>query len=113
MLEFQQHQHNGVTVLTLRGRLDALTAPNLRPTIDELVRQGRHRVVCDLFELDTIDSSGVGAIVSLFKRSRMKGGDVKIARLRGQPKEIFRLLRLDRAFELCETLDAAIARLES
>ena len=112
MLEFQQHQQDEITVLTLRGRLDALTAPDLRPTIDELVQHGRHRVVCDLFELDTIDSSGVGAIVSLFKRSRMKGGDVKIARLRGQPKEIFRLLRLDRAFELCETLEAAIARLE-
>ncbi|HMW03405.1 MAG TPA: STAS domain-containing protein, partial [Acidobacteriota bacterium] len=47
---------------------------------------------------DLIDSSGVGAIVSLFKRVRTLQGDVKIARLRGQPAEIFKLLRLDRAF---------------
>ena len=113
MLEFQHRQEaDNITVLALKGRLDALTAPELRPTIDGLVERGHNRVVCDLHDLETIDSSGVGAIVSLFKRSRMKGGDVKIARLRGQPKEIFRLLRLDRAFELCEELQTAIARLK-
>jgi anti-sigma B factor antagonist len=112
MLSFDEREiAQGITLLSLKGRLDALTAPDLRPTIDSIVSGARRRVVCDLHDLETIDSSGVGAIVSLFKRSRMKGGDVKIARLRGQPKEIFRLLRLDRAFELFEEIEPAIQRL--
>lgn len=112
MLAFEERElEPGIWLLTLRGRLDALTAPDLRPTIDSMVKNDRHHVVCDLRDLETIDSSGVGAIVSLFKRSRMKGGEVKIARLRGQPKEIFRLLRLDRAFELFEEIEPAVARL--
>lgn len=111
MFDFQQHeQDSGVIVLALGGRLDALTAPELRPTIDKLVESGNHQVVCDMEQLETIDSSGVGAIVSLFKRLRMKGGDVKIARLQGQPKEIFRLLRLDRAFDLFDALGPAVDR---
>lgn len=113
MLSFDEREiDSGITLLTLKGRLDALTAPELRPTIDKIVEGGCHRVVCDLHDLETIDSSGVGAIVSLFKRSRMKGGEVKIARLRGQPKEIFRLLRLDRAFELFEEIAPAVERLK-
>ena len=67
----------------------------------------RTKVVFDLRDLTLIDSSGVGAIVSLFKRVRMLGGDVKIACLANQPKEIFRLLRLDRAFDLFDTVDEA------
>ncbi len=111
MLQFNQTESDqGVTVLALEGRLDALTAPDLRPTIDELVSSKKLKVVFDLKELRMIDSSGVGAIVSLFKRLRMIGGDVKIARLDGQPKEIFRLLRLDRAFDLFESLDEAISK---
>ena len=51
--------------------------------------------------------SGVGAIVSLFKRARTLGGDVKISGLRGQPREIFKLLRLDRAFDIFEDVQAA------
>jgi anti-sigma B factor antagonist len=107
MLEFKRDQLDDVEVLTLKGNLDALTAPELRPTIDELVANRRTKVVFDLRDLTLIDSSGVGAIVSLFKRVRMLGGDVKIACLANQPKEIFRLLRLDRAFDLFETVDEA------
>ena len=43
-----------------------------------------------------VDSSGVGAIVSLYKRVRGAGGEVVVAGLRDQPLAIFRLLRLDR-----------------
>ena len=112
MLEFQQEDRGDVVVLTLRGNLDALTAPELRPTIDDLVAGRRIHVVFNLSELTLIDSSGVGAIVSLFKRVRLLGGDVKIACLSAQPKEIFRLLRLDRAFEVYETVEAAEGRFQ-
>ena len=74
------------------------------------VGQDPLRIARHVRALETIDSSGVGAIISLYKRLRLKGGDVGIARLRGQPKEIFRLLRLDRAFELYETLEQAQER---
>ena len=43
-----------------------------------------------------LDSSGVGALVSLYKRVRAQGGQVVMIGLRDQPLAIFRLLRLDR-----------------
>lgn len=107
MLEFSQEYKDEIVVLALRGKLDALTANNLRPTINELVASRKTKVIFDLKDLVLIDSSGVGAIVSLFKRVRELGGDVKIAGLAHQPKEIFRLLRLDRAFDVFESLDEA------
>jgi anti-sigma B factor antagonist len=107
MLEFDRNDRDDVVVLILKGNLDALTAPELRPTIDDLVSSRKTKVIFDLKDLKLIDSSGVGAIVSLFKRVRMLGGDVKIACLANQPKEIFRLLRLDRAFDLFETVEEA------
>jgi anti-anti-sigma regulatory factor len=55
----------------------------------------------------------VGAIVSLFKRVRTLQGDVKIARLRGQPAEIFKLLRLDRAFELYDSVEGAVGKFQA
>ncbi len=107
MLEYNKDTRGDVVLLCLKGNLDALTATELRPTIDELVANHQIKVILDLKDLTLIDSSGVGAIVSLFKRVRMLGGDVKIARLANQPKEIFRLLRLDRAFDLFDTIEEA------
>lgn len=108
MIEFSEDRKNNVVILKIKGRLDAVSAPSLRPTIDTLVANKEKWVVFDLEELSMIDSSGVGAIVSLYKRLRMNRGDVKIAQLNGQPKEIFRLLRLDRAFDIHDTIDEAI-----
>jgi anti-sigma B factor antagonist len=110
MLEHTRVDRNGTTVVALKGSLNALTAPDIKGEIDRLVAEKRLQVVVDLAGLDLVDSSGVGAIVSLFKRLRMIGGDVKIAALRGQPKEIFRILRLEKAFDIVGTVEEALAK---
>ncbi|MFO0550470.1 MAG: STAS domain-containing protein [Polyangiaceae bacterium] len=94
-----QRTDNGEeTTLTIDGTLDALTAPELRPSLDALVTEGRKSITIDLSNLRLIDSSGVGALVSLLKRVRAYGGEVRIAGLKDQPRAIFRLLQLDRVF---------------
>jgi len=89
-----------VTVLHIRGELDALSCSEIRPVLDSIVENGSRSVMVNLSELRLIDSSGVGAIVSLYKRVRANGGDVRFVGVTAQPLVIFRLLRLDRAFEL-------------
>lgn len=86
------------TLVNIDGTLDALTAPELRPTLDAIVSEGRKSVTLDLSSLRLIDSSGVGALVSLLKRVRAYGGEVRIAGLRDQPLAIFKLLQLNRVF---------------
>lgn len=113
MLDYERYEQNDITVFSLKGNLDALTAPSLKKEIEGLLAARKIHVVFDLVALDLIDSSGVGAIVSLFKRVRTLQGDVKIARLTGQPAEIFKLLRLDRAFEIFDTVEHAAARFKS
>ena len=113
MLTIGREVIGNVVVLRLVGRLDAITATEMRPIIEELVAQQQRRVICDLGELVGIDSSGVGAVVSLFKQTRQIGGDVKLISLDGQPKTVFHLLRLERAFDICESIDEALTRFSS
>src|SRR5688500_15586846 len=86
------------TTLRIEGVLDAVTSPSMRPVLDTLVGEQRKKITVDLEALRLIDSSGVGAIVSLFKRVKSYGGQMTIVGLRDQPLAIFRLLRLDRVF---------------
>ncbi len=113
MLDYAKEERGNVTVFSLKGNLDALTAPSLKKEIESLLATRKIHVVFDLKNLELIDSSGVGAIVSLFKRVRTLQGDVKIAQLAGQPSEIFKLLRLDRAFEIFESIEDAVTRFDS
>jgi len=97
-MNFSREDNGDVTTLRISGSLDALSTPDLRPMIDALVAEKRPSITVDLTDLRLIDSSGVGAIVSLYKRMRALGAKVEVVGLKDQPLAIFRLLRLDRIF---------------
>ncbi len=110
MFQFERMERDGITVLALHGNLDALTASGLKTEVIALADAKKTKVAVDLAKVTLIDSTGVGVLISLFKRTRAQGGAVRFAGLAGQPKEIFRLLRLDRSLDLDKTLDEAVAK---
>jgi len=93
---FSAEDTGTTTLIRLHGTFDALSSPAARPTLDALVNERRSPVTVDMSGLRSIDSSGVGAVVSLYKRVLAQGGRVSVQGLRGQPLAIFQLLRLDR-----------------
>lgn len=99
-IKVQRSDQGDVTMLQLAGSLDVLTAPELMPTIDQIVDEKRPRVTVDLAGLDIIDSSGVAALVALYKRLRAVGGQVTVTGARDQPLAIFKLLRMDKVFSM-------------
>ena len=111
MFRFKRDALLGVTVLRVEGSLDAMTANELKAEVIAIADAKTARVVVDLEQLTLIDSSGVGVLISLFKRVRAHGGAVAFAGMQAQPKEIFRLLRLDRSLDVFPTVNDAVQKL--
>jgi anti-sigma B factor antagonist len=86
----------GESRLHIVGALDTLTVRDIRPILDAVVADRPKRVTVEFDELTLIDSSGVGAIVSLFKRVKADGGKVVVVGAHDQPLAVLKLLRLDR-----------------
>ncbi len=97
---FEVTTHGTETTLIVRGSLDINTAPALAEEIDKLLGTKPTKVACDLSALDLIDSSGVAALVKLYKGVRSVGGAITISGARDQPLAIFKLLRMDKVFNL-------------
>lgn len=91
---------NGESQLEIDGALDALTVRDIRPIIDAVVADRPKKVTVNIANLSLIDSSGVGAIVSLFKRVKATGGSVVVVGAREQPLAVLKLLKLDTVFGL-------------
>ncbi len=98
-MNFKRTDQGDRTILKIEGSLDAVSTPDIRPIIDSLVSEKRLVVDVDCSSLRLVDSSGVGAIVALYKRIKALGGNVAVSGLRDQPLAIFKLLRLDRVFK--------------
>jgi anti-sigma B factor antagonist len=97
---FDVQRNNTATTLTVRGSLDINSAPQLAEEIDKIVSTKPGSVLVDLSALDLIDSSGVAALVKLYKGVRATGGAITISGARDQPLAIFKLLRMDKVFNL-------------
>ena len=104
-MEFEKVDNGTETRISIRGELDALSAPELRPTVDSLVEQKIKNIVVDVGNLELIDSSGVAVLVSLYKRTKAHGGQMLVTGARNQPLAVFKLLRIDRVF-----LDTAVGK---
>lgn len=102
-----EHADDG-TILAISGRLDYVSAPELREAITRAVHEGNTRLILDLRRVPFIDSSGLGALVGGLKQARDAGGDLRIARPLPEVLDILALMRLDRILEPYETLADAM-----
>ncbi len=99
----------GIAVLRLSGKLNMVTAPAVRESIASLVGAGSIRVVVDLAEVDFLDSSGLGALISGLKSTRQAGGDLRIAAPGEQVRLVLRLTNMERILHPHESVESAVA----
>lgn len=107
-MELQVETAHNVTVLTLAGRLDTHRVKMLKEQFDQLIADNPNLVV-DLAAVQFIDSSVLAALVQAMKQCRQQQGDLRVCRLQKPVTVIFELTRLDKAFNLYETQEEAIA----
>lgn len=98
---------SGVVVVLPAGRLNMVAAPQLREQLHNLVQAGNTRLVVDLSGVETIDSSGLGALISGLKAARQSGGDLRIAAPGEQAVTVLELTNLNRVLKSFPSADDA------
>jgi len=89
-----------IATLALIGRINAVTAPDLKTKLKHLVEDGYVMLIVDLTAVSFIDSSGLAALVSGFKAAKENGGTIKLFGLSDQTRTVFKLTKLDTVFEI-------------
>lgn len=100
---------NGAVVVRPSGRLTMVTAPDMREALHALVAAGDSRIVVDLREVEFIDSSGLGALISGLRAARQAGGDLRIAAPNQQVQSVMEVTSLNRVLSSYDTAEAAFA----
>ncbi len=98
---------SGATVVRPKGPLDLMAAPAVRQHLNALVQKGEARLVMDLTDVELIDSTGLGALISGLKAARKNGGDLLIANPNDSVKAMLALTSLDWVLRSCISVDEA------
>jgi len=83
-------------------RLDAASARQFRKQIDDLWSDGIQAVEMDFDRVEFIDSSGVGALLGVYKRLPQPEASVRLLRVKSPVQSVIELLRLHRIFEMAK-----------
>jgi len=98
--EIRRKDDGAVSTLYIKGFLDAHTAPELEKCLQELVEQGRYRIVVNFSDLSYISSAGLGVFMGFIETVRKNQGDIKLANMPPKIYRVFDLLGFPLIYEI-------------
>jgi anti-sigma B factor antagonist len=102
-------QNRGVSILRVSGYVDTTTSPDLERRLQALLREKRYHVVVDLARVEYISSAGWGIFISEIREIREHGGDLKLAGMAPDVREVFDLLEFENILQSYSDAELAVA----
>ena len=99
------------TLVTVTGRMDAVSSPEFEKELARLIDEGNINFVVDLAGLDYISSSGLRSILVTAKKLKAKNGQILLASLQAVVKEVFEISGFSAIIPIHESVEEAMAAL--
>lgn len=99
-----------VSVLDIRGYLDAHTTPELENAFNKLIDDRNYKVVVNLSDLNYISSAGLGVFMAYVETMRENNGDIKFSNLKKDVYNIFDLLGFPMLYEFYDDEKEAVEK---
>lgn len=108
-MSFSVRSVGDATVVEVDGQLIVGNRQDLKDKVLAQLEAGARNFVIDFARTGYIDSSGLGVLVSVSKKIREAGGELRLACLSEDLQTLFELTKLDTLFQIRENLAEALA----
>ena len=112
MSEFKVHHRDGegVSVIDLKGYLDAHTAPDLENAFQKLIDEKKFNIVVNCRDLSYISSAGLGVFMAYIEDVRKNQGDIKLTNMSPKVYNVFDLLGFPILYEIYKDEQEAVGK---
>ena len=107
-MSFSVTTRGDVCIVEVEGQLIVGNRQELKQKVLDELERGEKKFLIDFSQTGYIDSSGLGVLVSLAKKMREMGGDLRLANLNDDLQTLFELTKLDTLFQISETRERAL-----
>ena len=112
-ISFSKSDENpDVSVISVKGYVDTTTSTDLEESLKRLLGKGQFDIVIDLGDVNYISSAGWGIFVGEIKGVRAGNGDIKLASMRPDVREVFDLLEFNTLLTPYDSRGDALAAFE-
>jgi anti-sigma B factor antagonist len=107
-MSFAMHREGDILVVDVEGQLIVGNRQELKQKVLDELEKGERKFLIDFSQTGYIDSSGLGVLVSLSKKIREQGGELRLANLNEDLKTLFELTKLDTLFQIADSRARAL-----
>lgn len=107
-MSFTMQRDGEICVVDVEGQLIVGNRQELKQKVLDELDRGERRFLIDFARTGYIDSSGLGVLVSLSKKIREQGGELRLANLNDDLKTLFELTKLDTLFQIADSRERAL-----
>jgi anti-sigma B factor antagonist len=107
-MEIIEKKIGGVSVVALKGRLDAYVSNDLEQRLNALIDGDQVSLVVSFQGLDYISSSGLRVLLASLKKVRKRDGDIKLTSMKPHIKEVFDVAGFSQLFSIYDLEDVAV-----
>ncbi len=101
-LEIKNKTSDNITEIKPIGEVDISTSPELKNKVFELIEERNTDILIDGEGLEYIDSTGLGVLMSIYKKMQEKGLNFKIINLKPNIYKLFDITGLNKVFNISE-----------
>jgi anti-sigma B factor antagonist len=107
-MSFDVKKQDDITIIDVEGQLIVGNRQELKQKVLEELEGGARKFMVDFSNTGYIDSSGLGVLVSLSKKIREQGGELRLANLNEDLRTLFELTKLDTLFHIAADRQEAL-----
>ncbi len=107
-MEITSRQEKNTTVVTVQGRIDAVTAPEFENYLSDLISKGGRSFIVNLSALEYISSAGLRSILATAKKLKAEQGDIRFSGLQGPVEEVFKISGFYSIFKIFDSDASAL-----
>ncbi len=109
-MKFSVREQNGVTVLAPKGKImGGPDSTELHEKLRDLIKGNAKKVTIDLSDVDWMNSTGLGILISGLTTMRNAGGELKLARVTDKIQSLLVITKLVTVFETHDSVEEAVA----
>ncbi len=108
-MDIKDKNIDGVTVITLTGSIDAMSAPKITEFIQNQIANGNIKLVVDMHGVDYTSSAGLRVLLGAIKETRTQGGDMRLAAVQPDVLKVLKLSGFINILKMFDDQDAAVA----
>jgi len=98
--EVDRLDRSEISILRLKGFLDAHTAPNFEQAIQQLLEENRFKIIISMSNLNYISSAGLGVFMGFIEEIRANDGDIKLSNMTDKVFKVFDLLGFPALYQI-------------